>query len=231
MSLNPKDCAFYYLSEKVDLGQSSAQLLHYANSANICRLDMSLPVRFLRAKELLLMEKMSLDIPARVSSASKVNGVLISSPQAIQRRKLQALLCLQPPESDLEEDEILLNEITGTTYKEYEIVKITRHGTRQQRILGLDRNHIYNEHLKNARKFISTIPPEALAKASTVSVPIVNIRDVRKVQRVKDSNIRFTVHCVIEGNGKIFNYEAKRPGDASEIIARLNYLIVNCVNM
>lgn len=230
ISLNPKDYAFYYLNEKIDLAQSHTQLMEYSNNLYIRSLNMNLPVKFLKVKELLLVEKVSLDIPARMGSASKVNGVLVSSPQAIQRRKHQALLCLQTPETDLDEDEILLNEITGTTYKEYEIVKITRHGTRQQRILGLDRYYMYNEHLKNARKFINTIPPETLAKASTVSVPIVDVKDIRKVQRVKDSNTRFTVHCVIEGNAKAFNYDAKRAGEASEIIARLNYLIVNCVN-
>ena len=72
------------------------------------------------------------------------------------------------------------------------------------------------------------MPTEIFKKIATTSVPIINIKDIKEVKRVREG--KFTIQCMYNGNNKVFNYEAKRAGDASEIIARLNYLIVYSYN-
>jgi len=132
-TLNPRDFNFYYLDENIDIGQQINQLLHYKNNINLRSLGMQLPVKCLKSKELLLIKKFLLDIPIRVNNLSKVDGTFVFSPQFIQHRKEQAISGVRPPESELTEDEILLNEITATTYKASSIFTIGIRSNQNQR--------------------------------------------------------------------------------------------------
>ena len=49
----------------------------------------------------------------------------------------------------------LFTEQTASMYVEYKVVKVNRHGTRQERILGIDREKIYNL-LQHGHKELST---------------------------------------------------------------------------
>ena len=48
--------------------------------------------------------------------------------------------------------EYIFNEFTAAAYDEYEVVKINKYNAKQERILGIDMYHIYNDLPKNKDK-------------------------------------------------------------------------------
>jgi len=43
----------------------------------------------------------------------------------------------------------LFGTISATMYQEFKVIKINRRGRRQERIFGIDGNHIYNKNPKS----------------------------------------------------------------------------------
>lgn len=50
------------------------------------------------------------------------------------------------------EKDYVFNDFSASQFKEYEVIKINKYNTRQERLLGIDRYHIYNNLPKNKDK-------------------------------------------------------------------------------
>eukprot|EP00004_Rigifila_ramosa_P008583 TRINITY_DN1983_c0_g1_i4.p1 TRINITY_DN1983_c0_g1~~TRINITY_DN1983_c0_g1_i4.p1 ORF type:complete len:457 (+),score=128.68 TRINITY_DN1983_c0_g1_i4:452-1822(+) len=53
-------------------------------------------------------------------------------------------------------DLLMMSEFTASQYKEYEVTKINKHGTHQLRIMGIDREKIYNNMPRQANGLLGT---------------------------------------------------------------------------
>lgn len=68
----------------------------------------------------------------------------------IKRKKAEFSSKAEANERDREKGrEYVFNEITACAYQEFEVVKINKYGARQERTLGVDRYHFYNDLPKN----------------------------------------------------------------------------------
>ncbi|MDR3582333.1 MAG: hypothetical protein P4L67_03610 [Candidatus Pacebacteria bacterium] len=155
--IRPSEFQFRVYRQDMNPNESTDRFLEYKDDSNLNCLDMEIPIRDLKSREFLLVNKYFVDSPSQKKRLVEHSE---SSPQArdrtIEAQKKQAM-CTQPrlTNEDFNEDEILLNDISATTYKEYEVHKTNEHGMRQERILGLDRYNLYNEKRKNANKHIN----------------------------------------------------------------------------
>ena len=116
-TLNPTNFLFYYLNENVEVYQTYDDLLNYKNKANISNLDMSFPLKYLKMKELLLIQKHFLDIPVKTNNLLQTDGLQKTSLKIMQSKKDQTLCGVLSPKRNLTEDEVILNEITIALYK------------------------------------------------------------------------------------------------------------------
>lgn len=48
--------------------------------------------------------------------------------------------------------EYIFNDFTAGAYQEFDVIKINKYNTKQERILGIDRYHIYNDLPKTKEK-------------------------------------------------------------------------------
>jgi len=209
--------------------QNTETILNYKEEVNLNNLSMKMQVKDLESRELLLISKYFVDFPYMMSSRKIQNCdscVSLSQPNTIQTKKTQALFNSFVIDSNLSEDEILLNEISATNYKEYEVRKTNNQGFRQARVLGLDRYYLYNEKRKKANTFINTVLPEIYVKTATTAIPIIKISDIVRVERNKDFQRKFTIEFIKpEKTIEKFYYEAATLSEAAEIIVRLRYLM------
>jgi len=104
----------------------------------------------------------------------------------------------------------------ATQYKVYEVIKINKYGHRQERVMGIERDKIYNQ-----------IPKRALGYSSskTTKRTVRYIEDVDKIEIIEDNPSHFRIEFT-ESNTKthITHFEAKSKHEAAEIVARIKYL-------
>ena len=88
---------------------------------------MNSPVKNLKSRELMLVNKCFVDIPIKRMDYVRTESVAHSLclPHAIQTKKAQALLLAWNQDHNITEDEILLNDITATTYKVSMCLQVT----------------------------------------------------------------------------------------------------------
>jgi len=118
--LNPFHYQFRVYHEDKDNLESPDRLLNYKDESNLNCLDMNIPVEDLPSRELLLVSKYFVDSPTNRHRQGQVDvsSMLFSLPTTIQVKKEQALLTSHAAaDEDVKEEDVLLNEITATTYK------------------------------------------------------------------------------------------------------------------
>ena len=114
-------------------------------------------------------------------------------------------------------------DMTALQYKEYTVIKINRHGTRQKRTMGIDGDRIYNIIGRGVGSF--------MAKKGTKK-PFKFIRDVDSVVRVENAP-RPAFSIVYNENGEATKYlyevSEKDPAECAktvaEIVAKIRYLV------
>lgn len=55
-------------------------------------------------------------------------------------------------EEDPQGKEFVFNDFTAGAYQEFDVIKINKYNTKQERLLGIDRYHIYNDLPKTKEK-------------------------------------------------------------------------------
>ncbi|KAK3273601.1 hypothetical protein CYMTET_18167 [Cymbomonas tetramitiformis] len=130
-------------------------------------------------------------------------------------------------------------EHTASQYKEYEVIKVNRHGYRQLRIMGIDREKIYNivhpSEVKgeSAPSHSSGIFSGILAAGNFLSKGIVTkkpwhlIRELRTVTILESEVDMFEVCYIGKSSAEdtIYQFAVTDPNVCAEIVARLHFLM------
>lgn len=58
----------------------------------------------------------------------------------------------QSNEEDDQGKEYVFNDFTASAYQEFDVIKINKYNSKQERVLGIDRYHIYNDLPKTKEK-------------------------------------------------------------------------------
>jgi len=93
-------------------------------------------------------------------------------------------------------------------YQTYDVVKLKKYGTKQERVLGIDRDRITNMPPTNAKK--------------NAKRPSRFVRDVKNVSELENKPKQFIIEY---SDGKTYIYEAKSTLLAHEIVGKISYLV------
>ena len=121
-------------------------------------------------------------------------------------------------------------ELTASNYVEYDIVKVNRHGTKQRRILGVDRDKIYNLQPKNGKKVRQmSITAATLLDPQDVETKrrFHRIADVKRVAVVRGApRAAYIVFQGGLGEGEpAYTYEFEDAEVCVECVARIQFLV------
>ena len=92
------------------------------------------------------------DAPQLRYGSTKGSGELDEQEARAPRRRscygrtAHSTACILRPASPLQarDTDFIFSDVTASRYKEYQVVKVNKRGVRQDRILGIDRQKIYN---------------------------------------------------------------------------------------
>jgi len=123
---------------------------------------------------------------------------------------------------DFETSVIGMNRFTAGAYKEYSVVKINQHRTREARIMGIDSEHITNQVPKSGGLFSGF-----KKKVATIKRPQRPISDVLAAEPHPDKPKAFNV--TFKGDSdkaapRSYTFEAASEAEAAEIVAKLRFL-------
>ncbi|DBA01184.1 TPA: hypothetical protein N0F65_002319 [Lagenidium giganteum] len=113
-----------------------------------------------------------------------------------------------PPET------FMFNDVTAAMFKEWHVVKKNKYGKRQQRMLGVDLNKIYNR--KVGERVIKSIKTTKIAER-----PISSVAWVRFMQDPSDFQIYYKDNI----EEIVTDYTADSPYECAEIVAKLKYIL------
>lgn len=140
----------------------------------------------------------------------------------------------------------LFTEQTASMYVEYNVVKVNRHGKKEQRILGIDREKIYNllPRLEldsspgtgferqdsespsgndfSLSKISSFGSKGSSSKKKTTTKK--RTREVKQVAKCKVTEEKDEVACLIYKDGSRYYFEFSNEDTCAEAVARINYL-------
>jgi len=115
IQLDASQFQFRFFHENSNPIETADRALNYKDESNLNCLDMRIPVKDLKLRELLLVNKFFLDSPTR---KMPLNPLPSTTPNAINTKKEQAMYnSFGKADDDTKEEDILLNDITATTYK------------------------------------------------------------------------------------------------------------------
>ncbi|KYQ96812.1 ras interacting protein [Tieghemostelium lacteum] len=105
-----------------------------------------------------------------------------------------------------QQQEIFWYDALAWQYKTYEVTKLKKYGSKQERILGIDRERITNMSPKEQE----TKRPARL------------IKDVSKIALVEQKPKNFTIEYI---DGKSYIYETKSQATAIEVVGKISYIL------
>ncbi|KAJ4462742.1 hypothetical protein PAPYR_759 [Paratrimastix pyriformis] len=110
----------------------------------------------------------------------------------------------------------VFSEVTASQYKEYTVIKINKYGLRQERVLGLDCDKVYNIVAKHSGLFNLKRPKRAW-------------HFVDDLQGIEEGPgpVQFVLEFLSQGDTTRYRYEAASPVERAEIVARLRFLMNN----
>ncbi len=122
VALRPEDFQFRVYHDGFNVNETADRVLNYKDESNLNCLDMRLPIKELKSSELLLASKYFVDSPGgrrRAAEQDALDLALLAQTRTIAIRKQQAMCTVPVPaaDEDVKEEEILLNEVSATTYK------------------------------------------------------------------------------------------------------------------
>jgi hypothetical protein len=207
--ISHKNFDLYYFLEHVE--NSKEEIDDIDNAIN-----MDTPLKFLNNFELDLFFKKFPDAPESVSysqfSQRLVNynefNNTYQGPQ-VQGRK-----------TEVEEigREYIFNDISAGVYQEFDVIKINKYKSKQERILGIDLYNLYNDLPKKTQSNLLNIFSNGTKK------PLRKIKDILSCGYL--SNKVFFIEIKMEGKSKQIIYEVKNVNVRNEIVAKIKYLIV-----
>ncbi|GAM22160.1 hypothetical protein SAMD00019534_053350 [Acytostelium subglobosum LB1] len=105
-------------------------------------------------------------------------------------------------------EDIFWYDLLAYQYKQYEVVKLKKYGSKQERIIGIDKERITN------------MSPN-LKKEQETKRPTRMIKDIAKVALAEKPK-HFTIEYI---DGKTYLYEAKSHPVAAEIVGKIHYIL------
>lgn len=118
--------------------------------------------------------------------------------------------------------EYFFNDISAGLYQEFEVFKVTKYKSKQERILGIDLYNLYNnlpKNKQNAKGILNFFLPRT-------KNPLRKIKDIKECD-ILDSKMFYITMKENEGEEKKIIYEVKNNNIRNEIIAKLKFLIVS----
>ena len=138
--------------------------------------------------------------------------------------------------SEARPEDFIFSDVRASRYAEYNVIKVNHRGTRQARVLGIDRERFYNmatgmDAPKDGTKGIGAaiLRGVGLQSSDGTKRPYRNIRDLIGVRMVGPEE-PCGLHVVFsegidEAGRKEYRYEASSGDEAAEIVAKLRHLI------
>lgn len=132
---------------------------------------------------------------------------------------------------EIEDDqgrEYVFNDFTAGAYQEFDVIKINKFNTKQERVLGIDRYHIYNDLPKSKDK--SKLKNNKLdflggLFSSSTKNPLRKMKDIRRCEIL--SSRMFFIEMEEEKNLKRILYEVKNVNVRNEIVAKIKYIMAS----
>ena len=137
----------------------------------------------------------------------------------------------------------LFTEQTASMYVEYNVVKVNRHGTRQERILGIDREKIYNLlprlQLEGSLDGEMEFGDESVGESPSPSRLLVSqgsrgnnskqtkkrARQIKHVHECSVSLDDLSVASLVYKDGSTYHFDFSSEDKCAEAVARINFLI------
>ena len=134
------------------------------------------------------------------------------------------------------------NELTASRYTEYAVVKVNRHGTRQARILGVDRDKVYNLPPRAIRVALRDTGAGAgvgaaafLEREDRALATGVTKKQSRLIADVQSINIArgcpvaaSVVYREADGSSRTYSLEFESAEVCAELTARIRFLMSLC---
>ncbi|QDZ20640.1 hypothetical protein HOP50_04g31620 [Chloropicon primus] len=193
-----------------------------------------------------------LDTDAKVTDVAAWQTIVLlprTSKYALEKKASES----QRGKSEQPKVTYLFTEQTASMYVEYNVVKFNRYGKKQERILGIDREQIYNllprlqldedsmdmeltaSDLIEAKGASADLSAKSLAAKvsrgllqSTTSETKKRVRQVNQVKSCEVSGDNKAVGCLRYKDGSTYNFEFENEDLCAEAVARINYLVKLC---
>ena len=140
----------------------------------------------------------------------------------------------------------LFTEQTASMYVEYDVVKINRYGKRQERVLGIDREKIYNllpriqlegddsdpdlqgsdlmDVKSSSSKSLAAKMSRGLLQSST-SETKKRVRQINQVSECRVTEDNLAVACLRYKDSSTYYFDFDDEDCCAEAVARINYLV------
>ena len=166
-------------------------------------LNNDLEIKYLPSYELDLYNKKFFDMPVKKNLANNNYQLNFT-----EEKKIEVV--------SEQKHEFTFNENTAGVYQEFPVIKISTHGKKQERILGIDLYNLYNVKGKNNVTIFNF--------RNSSSKPIRRISEIKEITATGEKSFYIVLD---EGNGQIKKtfYEVSHPNIKNEIIAKITYLL------
>ena len=119
-----------------------------------------------------------------------------------------------------DEKVFIFNEISAGKKQEFEVVKINKFNSKQERVLGIDMYYLYNEKPKNKQgNLFNKFFGEKTKK------PMRKIKDIKRIGPIDKKGFFIEMKKNENEEEKKMRFEVKDVNVRNEILAKLNYLI------
>lgn len=113
--------------------------------------------------------------------------------------------------------DFVFNDFTAGAYQEFEVIKYNKYNNEQERILGIDRYHIYNDLPKVKEKsFLNFF-------ASTTKTPLRKTENILKCEYL--SNYMFFIDLDMENKTKKLIFKVKNNNIRNEIVSKIRHIM------
>ncbi|OWZ21542.1 hypothetical protein PHMEG_0003899 [Phytophthora megakarya] len=163
-------------------------------------IDMHTKLRPLNLHEVTLATKIFADAPQ----------ISAPAPSAVEETANVDSRSRPPPET------FMFNDVTAAMFKEWHVIKKNKYGKKQQRMLGIDLNKIYNR--KVGERVITSSKSTKIVRAERPMSGVVWVR-------FNQDPSEFQIYFKDSIEEIITDYTADSPYECAEIVAKLKYIL------
>ena len=200
--LQYKNFDFYYFVE-----YKSAQELDNA-------INLETNIKYLPSYELHLCYKNFPDLPEAMNAYNK--GMMLNSGEDDEKKVSKNE---KDDEGNSSGRDFFFNEISAGLYQEFEVVKINKFKSKQERILGIDMYNLYNNMPKKKPTGIMNLIFKETKK------PRRKMKNVKECAIIGDKSFYIDIKDEVSDEVKRGCYEVKNNLIRDEIVAKINFLI------